>query len=170
MHDASGRMRKIVIFSEHRDTLNYLHAKIAGVVYSADRTLQSLDLGRPESAFRSGTISRAHSFVAAVRVLAAARCRVALLAKRTLSLRLNVMCTPQISALSNHNTESVRTTKSDLSPAHSTRILQKSGVIEDGLVGIGHRERSDRRPVGPRRRRKRRICDNGARRGLVAGG
>jgi SNF2 family DNA or RNA helicase len=32
MHDASGRMRKIIIFSEHRDTLNYLHAKIAGVL------------------------------------------------------------------------------------------------------------------------------------------
>jgi superfamily II DNA or RNA helicase len=32
MHDAGGRMRKIIIFSEHRDTLNYLHAKIAGVL------------------------------------------------------------------------------------------------------------------------------------------
>ena len=32
MHDASGRQRKIIIFSEHRDTLNYLHAKIAGVL------------------------------------------------------------------------------------------------------------------------------------------
>ena len=32
MHDASGRMRKIIIFSEHRDTLNYLHQKIAGVL------------------------------------------------------------------------------------------------------------------------------------------
>ncbi len=28
MHDASGRMRKIIIFSEHRDTLNYLQQKI----------------------------------------------------------------------------------------------------------------------------------------------
>ena len=27
MHDASGRQRKIIIFSEHRDTLNYLHAQ-----------------------------------------------------------------------------------------------------------------------------------------------
>jgi Helicase conserved C-terminal domain len=34
MHDASGRMRKIIIFSEHRDTLNYLHEKIAGVLGS----------------------------------------------------------------------------------------------------------------------------------------
>ena len=25
MHDASGRQRKLIIFSEHRDTLNYLH-------------------------------------------------------------------------------------------------------------------------------------------------
>lgn len=32
MHDAAGRQRKIIIFSEHRDTLNYLHAKIAGVL------------------------------------------------------------------------------------------------------------------------------------------
>ncbi len=32
IHDASGRMRKIIIFTEHRDTLNYLHAKIAGVL------------------------------------------------------------------------------------------------------------------------------------------
>jgi SNF2 family DNA or RNA helicase len=32
MHDASGRMRKIIIFSEHRDTLNYLQAKISGVL------------------------------------------------------------------------------------------------------------------------------------------
>jgi SNF2 family DNA or RNA helicase len=36
MHDACGRMRKIIIFSEHRDTLNYLHAKIAGVLGSHD--------------------------------------------------------------------------------------------------------------------------------------
>jgi len=32
MHDAGGRLRKIIIFSEHRDTLNYLHEKIAGVL------------------------------------------------------------------------------------------------------------------------------------------
>jgi len=36
MQDASGRMRKIIIFSEHRDTLNYLHEKIAGVLGSHD--------------------------------------------------------------------------------------------------------------------------------------
>jgi superfamily II DNA or RNA helicase len=36
MHDAGGRLRKIIIFSEHRDTLNYLHAKIAGVLGSQD--------------------------------------------------------------------------------------------------------------------------------------
>jgi len=34
MYDAGGRMRKIIIFSEHRDTLNYLHQKIAGVLGS----------------------------------------------------------------------------------------------------------------------------------------
>ena len=37
MRDAEGRQRKMIIFSEHRDTLNYLHAKIAGV------------LGKPEA-------------------------------------------------------------------------------------------------------------------------
>ncbi|ADV63935.1 helicase domain protein [Isosphaera pallida ATCC 43644] len=36
MHDESGRQRKIIIFSEHRDTLNYLHAKIAGVLGNAN--------------------------------------------------------------------------------------------------------------------------------------
>ena len=32
MRDAAGRQRKLILFSEHRDTLNYLHAKIAGVL------------------------------------------------------------------------------------------------------------------------------------------
>jgi superfamily II DNA or RNA helicase len=32
MRNASGGYRKIIIFSEHRDTLNYLHEKIAGVL------------------------------------------------------------------------------------------------------------------------------------------
>jgi hypothetical protein len=32
MRDASGRQRKLIIFSEHRDTLNYLHEKVAGVL------------------------------------------------------------------------------------------------------------------------------------------
>jgi SNF2 family DNA or RNA helicase len=36
MRDASGRQRKIIIFSEHRDTLNYLHRKIAGVLGNND--------------------------------------------------------------------------------------------------------------------------------------
>jgi len=36
MHDAGGRQRKLIIFSEHRDTLNYLHQKIAGVLGNAD--------------------------------------------------------------------------------------------------------------------------------------
>ena len=30
MRDASGRLRKLIIFTEHRDTLNYLQQKIAG--------------------------------------------------------------------------------------------------------------------------------------------
>jgi len=32
MHDVSGRQRKIIIFSEHRDTRNYLQARIAGLL------------------------------------------------------------------------------------------------------------------------------------------
>lgn len=36
MHDASGRQRKIIIFSEHRDTLNYLNTRIAGVLGNQD--------------------------------------------------------------------------------------------------------------------------------------
>ncbi|SDR63352.1 SNF2 family N-terminal domain-containing protein [Rhizobiales bacterium GAS113] len=36
MHDAGGRQRKLIIFSEHRDTLNYLHQKIAGVFGNND--------------------------------------------------------------------------------------------------------------------------------------
>jgi SNF2 family DNA or RNA helicase len=32
MRDSSGWQRKLIIFSEHRDTLNYLHSKIAGVL------------------------------------------------------------------------------------------------------------------------------------------
>ena len=36
MRDASGRHRKLIVFSEHRDTLNYLHRKIAGVLGNDD--------------------------------------------------------------------------------------------------------------------------------------
>src|SRR5947208_1031888 len=36
MHDASGRQRKLIIFSEHLDTLNYLRQRIAGVLGNAD--------------------------------------------------------------------------------------------------------------------------------------
>jgi superfamily II DNA or RNA helicase len=36
MRDAGGHLRKLIIFSEHRDTLNYLHQKIAGVLGNAD--------------------------------------------------------------------------------------------------------------------------------------
>jgi superfamily II DNA or RNA helicase len=36
MYDADGRLRKLIIFSEHRDTLNYLHQRIAGVLGNAE--------------------------------------------------------------------------------------------------------------------------------------
>lgn len=36
MRDAGGRLRKLIIFSEHRDTLNYLNQKIAGVLGNTD--------------------------------------------------------------------------------------------------------------------------------------
>ncbi|MGK4007146.1 helicase-related protein [Sorangium sp. So ce1036] len=32
VRDAHGRVRKLIVFTEHRDTLNYLHRKIAGVI------------------------------------------------------------------------------------------------------------------------------------------
>jgi superfamily II DNA or RNA helicase len=32
MRDAEGHLRKLIIFTEHRDTLNYLYARIAGVL------------------------------------------------------------------------------------------------------------------------------------------
>ncbi len=36
MHDATGRQRKIIIFTEHRDTLNYLVERIRGVLGSVE--------------------------------------------------------------------------------------------------------------------------------------
>jgi SNF2 family DNA or RNA helicase len=36
MRDSSGKQRKLIIFSEHRDTLNYLHHRIAGVLGTQD--------------------------------------------------------------------------------------------------------------------------------------
>lgn len=36
MRDAGGRLRKLIVFSEHRDTLNYLHHRIAGVLGNAE--------------------------------------------------------------------------------------------------------------------------------------
>jgi superfamily II DNA or RNA helicase len=35
-HGPDGRLRKMIIFSEHRDTLNYLHGRIAGVLGNPD--------------------------------------------------------------------------------------------------------------------------------------
>ena len=36
MKDVSGRQRKLIVFSEHRDTLNYLYERIAGVIGNPD--------------------------------------------------------------------------------------------------------------------------------------
>ncbi|MCC9601014.1 DUF3883 domain-containing protein [Stieleria sp. JC731] len=36
LKDATGRLRKLIIFTEHKDTLNYLYEKIAGVLGSYD--------------------------------------------------------------------------------------------------------------------------------------
>ncbi len=36
MKDVSGRQRKLIVFSEHRDTLNYLYQRIAGVIGNPD--------------------------------------------------------------------------------------------------------------------------------------
>lgn len=36
MNDATGKLRKIIIFTEHRDTLHYLHRKIADVLGSEE--------------------------------------------------------------------------------------------------------------------------------------
>lgn len=36
LKDATGRLRKLIIFTEHKDTLNYLYEKIAGVLGSHD--------------------------------------------------------------------------------------------------------------------------------------
>jgi SNF2 family DNA or RNA helicase len=36
MHDADGKLRKLIIFTEHRDTLNYLQSKISGVLGSPE--------------------------------------------------------------------------------------------------------------------------------------
>ena len=36
MHEADGRQRKLIIFTEHRDTLNYLALKIRGVIGSPE--------------------------------------------------------------------------------------------------------------------------------------
>jgi superfamily II DNA or RNA helicase len=36
LHDGEGRLRKLIIFTEHRDTLNYLQAKVGGVLGSQE--------------------------------------------------------------------------------------------------------------------------------------
>ncbi len=39
MHDGEGRQRKLIIFTEHRDTLNYLHGKTTDLLRRADRVV-----------------------------------------------------------------------------------------------------------------------------------
>ena len=39
MRDASGRQRKLILFSEHRDTLNYLYSKITGVLGNTEAVI-----------------------------------------------------------------------------------------------------------------------------------
>lgn len=39
MHDTGGRQRKLIIFTEHRDTLNYLTAKITDLLRRTDRVV-----------------------------------------------------------------------------------------------------------------------------------
>ncbi|MDB5306884.1 MAG: rapA 3 [Gemmataceae bacterium] len=39
MHDAEGRQRKMIIFTEHRDTLNYLTVKITDLLRRTDRVV-----------------------------------------------------------------------------------------------------------------------------------
>ena len=36
MRDADGRQRKMILFTEHKDTLNYLESKIGGVLGTPD--------------------------------------------------------------------------------------------------------------------------------------
>ena len=42
MRDAGGRQRKMIIFTEHRDTLNYLQRRIAGVLGSPMQSSPSM--------------------------------------------------------------------------------------------------------------------------------
>ena len=39
MRDASGRQRKLILFSEHRDTLNYLYTRITGVLGNTEAVI-----------------------------------------------------------------------------------------------------------------------------------
>lgn len=64
MRDAEGRLRKLIIFTEHRDTLNYLHGKIAGVLGNTD-SIVTIHGGtdrderrRVEAGFRSDPLVR----------------------------------------------------------------------------------------------------------------
>ncbi|MBU1430541.1 DUF3883 domain-containing protein [Myxococcota bacterium] len=51
MRDAEGRQRKLILFSEHRDTLNYLRDKIAGVLGDPE-AIVTIHGGTPREARR----------------------------------------------------------------------------------------------------------------------
>ena len=59
MHDKSGRLRRLIVFTEHRDTLNYLQSKIAGVLGNPDAVVcihggtSSEDRRKRQALFRS---------------------------------------------------------------------------------------------------------------------
>ncbi|MHC2068142.1 helicase-related protein [Bremerella sp. T1] len=59
LKDANGRLRKLIIFTEHKDTLYYLHAKIGGVLGDMDAivtihgSVKRDDRRRAQALFRS---------------------------------------------------------------------------------------------------------------------
>jgi superfamily II DNA or RNA helicase len=84
MHDAGGRMRKIIIFSEHRDTLNYLHEKIAGVlggnlVILASWVLRSTSVSKPPLCPALTTVSPSQSPRRVLRATMAGRSEMSIL-------------------------------------------------------------------------------------------
>ncbi|MCA9008490.1 MAG: DEAD/DEAH box helicase, partial [Planctomycetaceae bacterium] len=64
LKDTTGRLRKLIIFTEHKDTLNYLHAKIAGVLGNPEAivtihgSVKRDDRRKAQSLFRSDPDTR----------------------------------------------------------------------------------------------------------------
>ena len=64
LKDEGGRLRKLIIFTEHKDTLNYLHAKIGGVLGNMDSivtihgSVKRDDRRRAQALFRSDPDTR----------------------------------------------------------------------------------------------------------------